>query len=156
MPSNHLIPCHPFLLLPSVFPRIRIFSNESALHIRWLKNFPHRINHHLLMLNFTTLFLQVFGITINSRKPAKFSSQYALILFGLWSVLFLFVFPAIPLGLKLEERNWSRECTVGMAVLFSRSGRIGSVLYFVSFLESLSLLHVFLASVFKQTISLWQ
>ena len=67
------------------------------------------------MLNFTTLFLQVFGITINSRKPTKFSSQYALILFGLWSVLFLFVFPTIPLGLKLEERNWSRECTVGMA-----------------------------------------
>ena len=35
MPSNHLILCHPFLLLPSIFPSIRIFSNESALHIRW-------------------------------------------------------------------------------------------------------------------------
>ena len=35
MPSNHLILCHPLLLLPSVFPSIRIFSNESALHIRW-------------------------------------------------------------------------------------------------------------------------
>ena len=34
MPSNHLILCHP-LLLPSVFPRIRVFSNESALRIRW-------------------------------------------------------------------------------------------------------------------------
>ena len=37
MPSNHLILCHPLLLLPSIFPRIRVFSNESALHIRWPK-----------------------------------------------------------------------------------------------------------------------
>ena len=37
MPSNHLILCRPLLLLPSVFPSIRVFSNESVLHIRWLK-----------------------------------------------------------------------------------------------------------------------
>ena len=37
MPSNHLILCRPLLLLPSVFPRIRVFSNESALRIRWPK-----------------------------------------------------------------------------------------------------------------------
>ena len=37
MPSNHLILCHPLLLLPSVFSRIRVFSNESALCIRWPK-----------------------------------------------------------------------------------------------------------------------
>ena len=37
MPSNHLILCHPLLLLPSIIPSIRIFSNESALHIRWPK-----------------------------------------------------------------------------------------------------------------------
>ena len=35
MPSNHLILCHPLLLLPSLFPSIRVFSNELALHIRW-------------------------------------------------------------------------------------------------------------------------
>ena len=35
MPSIHLILCHPFLLLPSIFPSIKVFSNESALHIRW-------------------------------------------------------------------------------------------------------------------------
>ena len=33
--SNHLILCHPLLLLPSIFPSIRVFSNESVLHIRW-------------------------------------------------------------------------------------------------------------------------
>ena len=37
MPSNHLILCHPLLLLPSIFPSIRVFSTESALHIRWPK-----------------------------------------------------------------------------------------------------------------------
>ena len=37
MPSHHLILCHPLLLLPSIFPSIRIFSNESALRIRWPK-----------------------------------------------------------------------------------------------------------------------
>ena len=35
MPSNHLIPCRPLLLQPSIFPGIRVFSNESVLHIRW-------------------------------------------------------------------------------------------------------------------------
>ena len=37
MPSNHLILCHPLLLPPSIFPSIRVFSNESFLHIRWPK-----------------------------------------------------------------------------------------------------------------------
>ena len=37
MPSNHLTLCRPLLLLPSIFPSIRVFSNESALHIRWPK-----------------------------------------------------------------------------------------------------------------------
>ena len=37
MPSNHLIFCRPLLLLPSIFPSIRVFSNESTLHMRWPK-----------------------------------------------------------------------------------------------------------------------
>ena len=37
MPTNHLILCHPLLLLPSIFPSIRVFSNDSDLHIRWPK-----------------------------------------------------------------------------------------------------------------------
>ena len=43
MPSNHLILCHP-LLLPSIFPSIRVFSNESALHIRWPKYWSFNFN----------------------------------------------------------------------------------------------------------------
>ena len=38
MPSNHLVLCHPLLLLPSIFPSIRVFSNELTLHIRWPKD----------------------------------------------------------------------------------------------------------------------
>ena len=44
MPSNHLILCHPLFLLPSIFPSIRIFSNESVLHIRWPKNWTFSFN----------------------------------------------------------------------------------------------------------------
>ena len=44
MPSNHLILCHPLLLLSSIFPSIRVFSNESALHIRWPKYWSFNFN----------------------------------------------------------------------------------------------------------------
>ena len=44
MPSNHLIFCHPLLFLPSIFPRIRVFSNESALRIRWPKYWSFSFN----------------------------------------------------------------------------------------------------------------
>ena len=44
MPSNHLILCRPLLLLPSIFPSFRVFSNESALHIRWPKYWSFSFN----------------------------------------------------------------------------------------------------------------
>ena len=44
MPFNHLILCHPLLLLPSIFPSIRVFSSESALHIRWPKDWSFSFN----------------------------------------------------------------------------------------------------------------
>ena len=44
MPSHHLILCRPLLLLPSIFPSIGVFSNESALHIRWLKHWSFSFN----------------------------------------------------------------------------------------------------------------
>ena len=44
MPSNHLILCRPLLLLPSIFPSIRVFSNESVLHIRWPKDWSFSFN----------------------------------------------------------------------------------------------------------------
>ena len=44
MPSNHLIFCRPLLLLPSIFPSIRVFSNELAVHIRWPKYWSFSLN----------------------------------------------------------------------------------------------------------------
>ena len=44
MPSNHPILCHPLLLMPSIFPSIKVFSNESVLHIRWPKYWSFSFN----------------------------------------------------------------------------------------------------------------
>ena len=86
MPSNHLILCHPLLLAPSIFPSIRIFSNESALHIRWPKywSFSFSIspsNEHLGLLGWTGwIYLQfqrlsrVFSNT-TVQKHQFFSAQ---------------------------------------------------------------------------------
>ena len=55
MPSNHLILCHPLLLLPSIFPSIRVFSNESVLRIRWPKYYSFSIspsNEHPGLISF--------------------------------------------------------------------------------------------------------
>ena len=56
MPSNHLILCRPLLLLPSIFLSIRIFSNESALHIRWPKYWS-QLQHQSFQWTFSTDFL---------------------------------------------------------------------------------------------------
>ena len=67
MPSNHLILCHPLLLLTSIFPSIRVFSNESALCIRWPKywNFSFNIspsNEHPGMICFRMDWLDLFVV----------------------------------------------------------------------------------------------
>ena len=67
MPSNHLIPCHPLLLLPSIFSSIRVFSNESALHIRWPKywSFSFNIspsNEHLGLISFRMDWLDLLAV----------------------------------------------------------------------------------------------
>ena len=67
MPSNHLILCHPLLLLPSIFPRIRVFSNESALHIRWPKywSFSFNIspsNEHAGLIPFSMDWLDLLAV----------------------------------------------------------------------------------------------
>ena len=66
MPSNHLILCHP-LLLPSIFPNIRVFSNESALHIRWPKywSFSFSIspsNEHPGLISFRMDWLDLIAV----------------------------------------------------------------------------------------------
>ena len=67
MPSNHLILCRPLLLLPSTFPSIKVFSNESALHTQWPKywSFSFSIspsNEHLGLISFRMDWLDLFAI----------------------------------------------------------------------------------------------
>ena len=67
MPSNYLILCHPLLLLPSIFPSIRVFSNDSALHIRWPKywSFSFNIsppNEHPELISFRMDWLHLLAV----------------------------------------------------------------------------------------------
>ena len=67
MPSNHLLLCRPLLLLPSIFPSIRVFSNESALHIRWPKywSFSSNIsqsNEHPGLISFRIDWLDLLAV----------------------------------------------------------------------------------------------
>ena len=70
MPSNHLILCHPLLLLPSIFPSIRVFSNESALLIRWPKywSFSFKISPSNELISFRMDWLDLLAVqgTLNS------------------------------------------------------------------------------------------
>ena len=67
MPSNHLVLCRPLLLLPSIFPSIRVFSNESVLHIRWPKycSFSFSIspsNEHSGLISFRIDWLDLLAV----------------------------------------------------------------------------------------------
>ena len=74
MPSNHLILCHPLLLPPSIFPNIRVFSKESALHIRWPKywSFSFNIspsNEHSGLISFRMDWLDLLAAQESSPTP---------------------------------------------------------------------------------------
>ena len=65
MPSNHLILCHPLLLSPSIFPSIRVFSNESALCIRWPKDWSLSIspsNEYSGLISFRMNWLDLLAV----------------------------------------------------------------------------------------------
>ena len=67
MPSNHLILCHPLLLLPSIFPSIRVFSNKSALRIRWPKYWSFSVsirpsNKHSGLISFRMDWLDLLAV----------------------------------------------------------------------------------------------
>ena len=85
MPSNHLILCRPLLLLPSVFPSIRVFSNESVLHIRWPKywSFSFSIspsNKHPGLISFRMDWLDLLGVQGTLKSLLQHHSSKASIL----------------------------------------------------------------------------
>ena len=79
MPSNYLILCHPLLLLPSILPSIRVFSNESALRIRWPKywSFSFNIspsNEHPGLISFKTDWLDL--LAVQGTKESSLTPQF--------------------------------------------------------------------------------
>ena len=93
MPSNHLILCCPLLLLPSVFPNIRAFSNESALHIRWPKywSFSFNVspsNEHPGLISFNLDWLDLLAVQGTLKGLLQHHSSKASIL---WHSAFFIV-----------------------------------------------------------------
>ena len=85
IPSTHLILCHPLLLPPSIFPRIRVFSNESILHIRWPKyrSFSFNIspsNEHPGLISFRMNWLGLLGVQGTLKSLLQHHSSKASIL----------------------------------------------------------------------------
>ena len=85
MPSNPLILCCPLLLLPSIFPSIRVFSNESALHIRWPRywHFSFNIspsNEHSELISFRMDWLGLLAVQENLKSVLQHHSSKASIL----------------------------------------------------------------------------
>ena len=92
MPSNHLILCHPLLLLPSIFPSIRVFSNESVLHIRWPKcwNFSFSIspsNEYSGLISFRMDWLDLLAVQRTLKSLLHHSSKASV----LWCPVFFMV-----------------------------------------------------------------
>ena len=76
MPSNHLILCHPLLLLPSIFPSIRVFSYESALLIRWPNYWSFSFNispssEHPVLISFRMDWLDLLAVQVFSNTTAQ-------------------------------------------------------------------------------------
>ena len=93
MPSNHLILCHPFFLLPSIFPSIRVFSNESVLPIRWPEywSFSFTIspsNEHPGLISFRMDWLDLFAVQGTLKSLLQHHSSKASIL---WCSAFFIV-----------------------------------------------------------------
>ena len=85
MLSNHLILCHPLLLLPSLFPSIRVISNESFLHIRWPKYWSlsfsiSPFNEHSGLISFRMDWLDILAVQGTLKSLLQYHSSKASIL----------------------------------------------------------------------------
>ena len=85
MPSSNLILCRPLLLLPLILPSIRVFSNESALHMRWPKYWSFSLsispsNEHLGLVSFRMDWLELLAVQGTLNSPLQHHSSKASIL----------------------------------------------------------------------------
>ena len=102
MPSNHLILCRPLLLLPSIFPNIRVFSNKSALYIRWPKywSFSFNIspsNEHPGLISFRMDWMDLLAVQGTLKSLLQHHSSKA-------SILWRSAFFTVQLFTRLLEK----------------------------------------------------
>ena len=127
MPSNHLILCHPFLLLSSVFPSIRVFSNESALPIRWPEywsfNFSIGLsNDYSGLISFWMDWIDLFAVQEISSLLQHHSSKKSI----LWCSAFFMVqlsHPYMTRGKSIALTRWTFVSKV-TSVLFNMLSRL--------------------------------
>ena len=128
MPSNHLLLCHPLLLLPSIFPSIRVFSNESALHIRWPKywSFSFNIspsNEHPGLISFRMDCLDLLAVQGTLKSLLQHPRSKASIL---WCSAFFIVqlsHPYMTTGKTIALTRWTYVGKV-MSLLFNMLSRL--------------------------------
>ena len=128
MPSNNLILCHPLLRLPSIFPRIRIFSNESALRIRWPKyrSFSFNIspsNEYLGLISFRMDWLDLLAVQGTLKSLLQHHSSKVSILQH--SAFFIVQLPHqyITTGKTIALTRWTFVGKV-MSLLFNMLSRL--------------------------------
>ena len=112
MPSNHLILCRPFLLLPSIFPSIRVFSNESALCIRWPKywNFSFNIspsNEHPGLISFRMDWLDLLAVQGTLKSLLQHHSSKASVLLCLAFFIVQLSHPYMTTGKTIALTRWT-------------------------------------------------
>ena len=128
MPSNHLILCHPLLLLPSIFPSILVFTNESALRIRWPKysSFSYNIspsNKHPGLVSFRMDWLHLLAVQGTLKSLLQHHSSKASIL---WHSAFFIVQLSYPYMTTGKTKALTRRTFVGkvMSLLFNMLSRL--------------------------------
>ena len=125
MPSNHLILCHPLLLLPSIFSSIRVFSNESALCIRWPKywSFSFNIspsNEHPGLISFRMDWLDLLAVQGTLKSLLQHHSSKASLLQHLAFLIVQFLHPYMTTGGTIALTRWTFVGKV-MSLLFNIS-----------------------------------
>ena len=127
MPSNRLILCHPLLLLPSIFPSIRIFSNESALHIRWPEywSFSFNIspsNERPGLISFRMDWLDVLAVQGTLKSLLQHHSSKASILQCSAFFTVQLSYPYMTTGKTIALTRWTFDGKV-MSLLFNMLSR---------------------------------
>ena len=128
MPSNHLILCCPLLLLPSIIPSIRVFSNESALHIRWPKywSFSFNIspsNEHPGLICFRMNWLDLLAVQGILKRLLQHHSSKASILWCSAFFILQLSHPYMTTGKTIALIRWTFVGKV-MFLLFNMLSRL--------------------------------